>query len=188
MKKTIAVARPLMALALLSIGLTNFSVNALAGQESVSSAESRDRRPFDVKFIDEMTTHHLDGIEMAKIAIEKSFHKELREMAKKMMTDQQRDIQKMSEWRERFYPGIRSFDKKGVGMNMGKLRSKSGVEFDLAFLDSMITHHPGAIYLGLEVTQRGQVRDIRDFGQNTANKQLNELDKMRSQREAWAGH
>lgn len=127
------------------------------------------------------------GIEMAKLATVKGKHRELRKMGEKMVKDQQSGIEKLQGWKRQYFLNVPRLQKRSVGMNMAKLQALSGNAFDLAFLDSMIMHHPAAIYLGLEASQRATQKEIQDFGQESANKQLNELDKMRSWREEWAG-
>jgi uncharacterized protein (DUF305 family) len=143
-------------------------------------------RAFDLRFLDEISDHHRAGIEMAKAAVEKAYHKELKAMAKSMVADQQKDLRKIQGWRMQDYADMQSSKKRSAGMNLSKLRQLSGNEFDLAFLDSMIMHHPAAIFMGLEATQRAEGKELRDFGQETANKQFNELDKMRKMRDSWA--
>ena len=52
---------------------------------------------FDKLFVQEMTSHHLEGIQLAELAKLKSDHPELRQFATQMVTDQQKDIEKMKE-------------------------------------------------------------------------------------------
>lgn len=166
--------------------VTTYASNVELSQPSDNRA--RENRVYDLRFIEELADHHRTGIEMAKLAAAKGMHRELRKMAEKMVKDQQSGIQKLLGWRQQYFMNVPRLQKRSVGMNMAKLQALSGNAFDLAFLDSMIMHHPAAIYLGLEANQRATQKEIGDFGQESANKQLNELDKMRTWREEWAGH
>lgn len=47
-----------------------------------------------------MTKHHDDGIKMAQMAVEKASRPELRDLAQKMIDDQQKDIDKLRNWRD----------------------------------------------------------------------------------------
>ena len=67
------------------------SIAALEKLRQLKGAE------FDKLFVQEMTTHHLQGIQLAELAKSKADHPELRQLGTKMVTDQQKDIQKMKE-------------------------------------------------------------------------------------------
>src|SRR5690606_26244214 len=109
-----------------------------------------------------------------------------RMMGKMMAEVQQREIDMMQEWRRNLYPSVKSFRSRDVGMNMARLESLRGKDFDLAFLDSMISHHPAAIYLGQEAMKKSDVSQIRDLGKKISGSQIKELIKMRAMRDKWA--
>ena len=173
-----------LALLILTIGSAwQIPMNALAAEQDLEAA-----RPYTVKFIDEMTSHHRQGILMAQLAESRAFHPELKRMASMMVVDQQKEIQELQGIRERSYPRVEKPANRGAGMNLSRLRMQRGIDFDLAFLDSMIAHHPAAIYLGQEAVRRSGHAEIRQIGQKTAAKQMRELEQMRAWRDAWARH
>lgn len=145
-------------------------------------------RPYTVRFIDEMTSHHKHGAMMSQLAEGRAFHPELKRMARMMLMDQQKEIQELQSIRERSYPRVEKPADRGAGMNLNKLRVQRGVAFDLAFIDSMIAHHPAAIYLGQEAAQRSGHPEIRQMGRNISSKQKKELEQLRVWRDAWARH
>jgi uncharacterized protein (DUF305 family) len=61
--------------------------------------------PFDKAFIDAMIPHHQSAIDMAQEAIDKAKHKEIKELAVKIITAQHAEIDKMEVWRDAWYPG-----------------------------------------------------------------------------------
>lgn len=138
--------------------------------------------PYDLKFIDELTAHHNDGIQMSELAVQRTQSPELREMAQKMVTDQQSEIQKLSGFRERWYADSPEHVDRTGSMQSPDLMAATGMEFDRKFLDAMIEHHPGAIYLGLEAIQRARHSEIRKLGRKTADTQIKELNDMRKMR------
>lgn len=61
-------------------------------------------RPFDKAFIDAMTPHHESTIEMANVALEESEDPEVRGIAENIVSGQERELSRMRQWREEWYP------------------------------------------------------------------------------------
>jgi len=61
--------------------------------------------PFDRAFIDAMMPHHQSAITMAQEAQTKAMHQEIRDLAGRIVADQQREIDQMRAWRAQWYPG-----------------------------------------------------------------------------------
>ena len=164
-------------------GEVNSEVPNLVTLDSTESV-----KPYDRTFIDEMSEHHKEGVMMAEIAVRKAHHPELKKMAQMMMKDQMDEIKLMQEWRRDWYPHAADFRSHSVGMRMEKLESLSGEEFDIAFLDSMIMHHPGAIYLGQEAQSRGFHRKLINLAKKISSAQIKELNQLRMWRYVWSNH
>jgi uncharacterized protein (DUF305 family) len=62
------------------------------------------KNPFDKAFIDAMIPHHQSAIEMAQVALEESENPEIKELAKNIVSAQQREIEHMLQWRQAWYP------------------------------------------------------------------------------------
>ncbi len=62
-------------------------------------------KPFDRAFIDAMLPHHQSAITMAQEAQTRAQHQELRDLAGRIVADQQREIDQMRAWRAQWYPG-----------------------------------------------------------------------------------
>jgi uncharacterized protein (DUF305 family) len=62
------------------------------------------KNPFDKAFIDAMIPHHQSAIEMAQVALEESDNPRIKELAKNIVTAQQREIEQMLRWRQAWYP------------------------------------------------------------------------------------
>lgn len=154
-------------------------------RDSLSKETNMEAKAYDRTFIDEMTEHHKEGVMMAEIAAKKAHHPELRKMAMMMMKDQSEEIKLMKSWRIAWYPQASDFQSHSVGMRMEKLESLSGEEFDIAFIDSMIMHHSGAIYLGHEAQGRGYHRSLVSLGKKISMAQIKELNQLRTWRYSW---
>lgn len=59
--------------------------------------------PFDRAFIDAMIPHHESAIEAAKAAQTRAQKPELKELAKAIIADQQREIEQLMVWRQAWY-------------------------------------------------------------------------------------
>lgn len=59
--------------------------------------------PFDQAFIDAMIPHHEDAIEAAKLALKNGQRPEIKQLAQQIITDQEREISQMKEWRKAWY-------------------------------------------------------------------------------------
>ena len=180
---------PLLILSFLLAGLcyagTDYNPENIYGDDVTVTVP---QKPYDLTFIDEMTEHHKEGVMMAEMALKKGYHAELRKLALKMLKAQKEEIMKMQKWRKLYFPHAKAFDSHAVGMRMEKLESMSGNTFDLAFLDSMISHHPGAIFLGYEAQGRAVHHNIKSLGKIIAASQLKELNLMRHWRNVWLAH
>jgi uncharacterized protein (DUF305 family)/predicted small secreted protein len=60
--------------------------------------------PFDKAFIGAMIPHHQSAIEMANVAEENTNNPRIRELAKNIVSAQQREIGQMEQWRNEWYP------------------------------------------------------------------------------------
>jgi uncharacterized protein (DUF305 family) len=60
---------------------------------------------FDRRFFDAMIPHHQGAVTMGKDALEKSKRPEMQKLAKNIISSQQKEIDMMTEWRNKWYPG-----------------------------------------------------------------------------------
>lgn len=59
---------------------------------------------YDRRFIDMMIPHHQGGVEMARRAMQHSSHSELKALARAIVSDQEKEISEMKQWRAKWYP------------------------------------------------------------------------------------
>src|SRR5207244_3212987 len=59
--------------------------------------------PFDRAFIDAMIPHHQSAIDAATLALAQADHPELKEVARTIAADQEREIGQMRQWRAAWY-------------------------------------------------------------------------------------
>jgi uncharacterized protein (DUF305 family) len=65
----------------------------------------RGKRPFDRAFVDAMIPHHEGAIAMARAVLKETRDAELRQLAQRIIRDQEREISEMNDFRKRKYGG-----------------------------------------------------------------------------------
>lgn len=150
--------------------------------------------PYDLHYIDMMIEHHQMGIDMAKMAQNKASHAELKTLATKMIEDQQKDQDQLKKWRDEWYAGKPKSDHMNMPgmsgmkmpqMDMGKLETASGNDFDLKFIDMIVPHHQMAIDMSKEALRKASHAQLKTFARQTIDKQQKEKVQLSKWRAAW---
>ncbi|MFN2387718.1 MAG: DUF305 domain-containing protein [Thermoanaerobaculia bacterium] len=74
---------------------------ASMGNMDMSHMQTASGTELDRMFVDMMVPHHQSGIEMARDALAKAEHQEIRDLAEKMIAKQQKEIDEMQRWKAR---------------------------------------------------------------------------------------
>jgi len=150
--------------------------------------------PFDQAFIDAMVPHHQGATMMAQMAVKKAHYREVRNMARMMVSEQQKEVKQLKAWRKAWYgsaetPMMMMGDKMMMSgnmmglpmkmeMDMGKLKKAKGREFDKMFLTMMIPHHSSAITMAQEALNVTGRKQIRAMSHQIIAAQAREIGKM----------
>ena len=145
----------------------------------------------DERFIDAMTPHHQGAVEMAQVALENAEHRELRQLAQNIITDQQSDIERFRVIKERDLgssdlPTETSSEEMammGMMEDPGELADRE--PFDKAFIDEMIPHHVAAIEMARLAEERTGNPKIRELARNIVETQEAEISQMTEWRREW---
>lgn len=166
---------------------------ALAQHPAGHGAKTADA-DYDLHYIDMTIEHHQMGIDMAKMAQNKASHAELKNLATKMVEDQQKDQDQLKKWRDEWYAGKPKSDHMNMPgmsgmkmpqMDMGKLEAASGNDFDLMFIDMIVPHHQMAIDMSKESLKKAAHAPLKTFARETIAKQQKEKAQMTKWRAAW---
>lgn len=166
--------------------------NGMMNQSDMKSSPNAASQPFDCQFIDTMTAHHQSAIDMATTAIPKTQNAELKAFAQKIISDQNKEIAQMKDWREKWFkekPMAMNMEMSGMMSSMPdmkKLETASGKEFDLAFLDAMIPHHAGAVQMAKDALTKAEKPEIKTLANNIIKAQEEEIKKMQAWKTAWS--
>jgi len=151
--------------------------------------------PYDLQFLDTMSRHHQAAIEMARPAETKAQHAEVKELARNIIRDQEREISQMKGWREQWFkdqPQAMNMAMPGMmdsmkGMDMTRLNAVTGNAFDLMFIDMMTPHHQGAVAMAREALTRAEHPEVKKLAQQIIDAQENEIAQMNKWKAAWGG-
>jgi uncharacterized protein (DUF305 family) len=175
------------------------------------------RQNFDLMFIDMMIPHHRGAIAMAKVALERGEHQEVRDLARAIVTTQQAEIDQLTAWREAWYPGVPAMPMDqmsqmmtammagmpemmgtpGAGMaDMGGMMDpqaevqalcNAAGDFDGAFLRMMIPHHQSAVVMATVALQHATHAEVKQLAQVIIDAQQREIAQMEGWLTAWFG-
>lgn len=89
--------------------------------------------------------------------------------------------------------GVENLESKNTGMGMGSsmnqmmgsINTKSGYDFDKAFIDAMIVHHEGAIKMAQQAEHRAKHQEIIDLSANIIAAQTAEIEQMKQWKKDW---
>ena len=156
----------------------------------------------DVGFSRDMATHHLQGVEMANLALEHSEDPAVRGLAFDIATTQTNQVGRMQGWLALwgFSPtggDAMSWMEHDLGHHMAgmedgtvlmpgmateeelaNLRSLQGSAFDVEFLRLMIRHHQGGLEMAEYARAHGETEVVRTLAKAIAQSQTAETDLM----------
>lgn len=170
-------------------GMNHNQMNHSAMQSSEGAASA----PFDLQFLDTMIAHHQAAVEMAKPALAKAEHAELKTLATNIVAEQEKEIAQMKKWRDAWFagkPAAINMEMAGMrdsmkGMEMTKLNSLSGPGYDLEFIKQMIPHHEGAVSMAQEALQKSAKAEIKTFATAIIKAQEDEIKQMKNWQTTW---
>lgn len=142
--------------------------------------------------VNDMRPHHESAIRMAKLAIKRGEHPQIRALAQDIVTAQSSEIALMGRLGNQLFPNgndhsTLAMDQDAMGMSMDDSALKTREVFDRAFIDMMVPHHRGAIAMAEMELKKGQNSATRTLAQNIVKAQTAEIAQMNKWRTAWYG-
>lgn len=143
----------------------------------------------DVAFATNMIPHHQQAVDLSAIVPERSTNAGLVALAQQISAAQQPEINVMKvflvQWKENpdTDSGHGGHGNTMQGMvdqdTMTKLKSLNGAEFDKLWLQSMISHHQGAIEMAKAEIANGDNVDAKALAKNIVTTQEAEIGQMK---------
>jgi uncharacterized protein (DUF305 family) len=157
--------------------------------EPVITGEPAGYNADDVAFATNMIPHHQQAVELSAMVPDRSSNAELVELAQQISAAQQPEINVMKvflvQWNENpaTNSGHAGHGNTMQGMvdaaTMTKLQSMNGEEFDRLWLESMISHHQGAIEMAKAEIANGDNVDAKALANNIVTTQEAEIGQMK---------
>lgn len=152
--------------------------------QNQSAAATPDASAYDLQFIDAMVRHHESAVQMAKLAASKAAAPELKQMAAKMTTDQEKEIAQLKAWRAQWFANAPLADSSAIpgassmNMDMSHMDALKGHQFDMMFIDMMIPHHEAAITMSCDAHARAQKPELKTFARDVIRAQEMEISQL----------
>ena len=167
-------------------------VRELTADEAIAVAVSS-YSPDDVRFMQDMATHHRQAVRMAELVADRTNRSELLDAAGRINLSQRDEIEFIENWlADRGEPAPAPTDhaamhsgRQMAGMatpeQMAELGAAEGTDFDRLFLKLMIVHHEGAVTMVDELLELpGSAYDpvLFEFTSDVTNDQTAEIERM----------
>lgn len=185
----------------LAIGTLTSDFNApwrmmVSNKQSSINQGMMNNSNIDAHFIEQMIPHHEDAITMAKLALEKSQHQEIKTLAQNIISSQSSEIEQMKNWYKDWYGrelpsdnqvmNVHGMMSNNSGMHMGKMGNDSDLEqlkvtteFDKLFIEEMIPHHQMAVMMASMLKQGTTRQEMKQLADDIITAQTSEIDQMR---------
>jgi uncharacterized protein (DUF305 family) len=176
----------------------NHDMSTMQGHEvmNMNSDPGAADQPFDLQFLDSMIHHHNAAVVMAKMVLDKTERPELKVFAQKITDDQTKEIARMKQLREQWYPGRPSAVNMEMPGMVGGMKMMNGEHmkdmddmepshFDNHFLKMMISHHEGAVTMSKGAQQKAEHTEIKQLAENIIKAQGPEIEQMKNWQTAW---
>lgn len=153
--------------------VTGLLLAAIAAAPVAASAPAPDRSTarFEIRFMERTIEHHMMGVEMANLCVQKTTapppegDATLRERCAMIAADQSAEAQQLMTWLEEWY-GIEFEPKMSDGM-LTKLEKAQGEEFDIEVTEMFIEHHLRQIRESTKCLYRAGHDELQQFCQHT---------------------
>jgi uncharacterized protein (DUF305 family) len=167
------------------IGLTMLVAAFMAGK-SINASPGDEGS--DVTFLREMIAHHLQAVEMSLIIRDRSQEENIHALSTDILLTQQTQIGMMQAWLGNW--NVSSFNAKplmggnpeAMGMaprpKVWELQRLPLKQAEIQFLQLMIRHHQGAVFMAEDALKTAYSRDVRFLAENVKNTQALEIKNM----------
>ena len=132
----------------------------------------------DNDFATMMKAHHLGAIEMAQLEVAKGIDPQIKQMAQKMIDDQQKEVADFNTFLSGHTPhgGGDAFHKEALNiMNNMKMDMDHSSSVDKQFVQMMIPHHQSAIDMSKAYLKSGHEEKIKAMANNIITSQQKEI-------------
>jgi uncharacterized protein (DUF305 family) len=143
---------------------------------------------FEIRFMQDMSDHHLSAIEEGNLCVRKATRDELKEMCRQIISDQAHEIEKIQDWLEEWYgisytPQLRDDDERMIEA----MKLLEGHNFNIVFMEMMINHHRQAILMSTDALVVAFHHKLLDLARHMIGLQADEARQFRAWLDDWYG-
>lgn len=178
-----------LALAVVMVGpaFANNGADFQKMQQVMAELGQKSGQDFEIAYINAIIPHHQDATAMAKMVKDDAPHQEIRDMANKMIADQDREIADLTNWLKQWYGQDVSIDarmKMDPAM-MDMLMKADPAMKEKMFMSMMREHHQSAIDMGKMVINKATHQELKDQAQMMMTMQKDEQDRLGNWLQSW---
>lgn len=143
---------------------------------------------FEQSFLENMIRHHQGAVEMSQLALIRAVHPELRRFAQNVITGQIREQNQFAQWLKTWYKAPAVKQLTGIDAQMvSNLRNLTGRDFEIRYMQEMITHHAEAVQMGTSAEQKAVHSEVKAAAANIVKQQSSEITELRGWLASWYG-
>ena len=163
-------------------GMSHGSDTATTDDGHSATTASLDERTF----LEQMVPHHSSAVEMAKMAVNRAEHPEVRRLAQQIISSQEQEIGRMrAYYRETFGEElVPSTTGPHASVDMSALDAATD-DFDRVFLAMMVPHHASAVTMADSVMMGKPGDEVMMLAEEIISAQAKEIGQMQQWREKW---
>ncbi|MEV0617068.1 DUF305 domain-containing protein [Nonomuraea sp. NPDC050404] len=163
----------------------------LSPAEAATAVPAATANAADVKYVQDMITHHRQAVDMALLAPSRAESVKLKSLADRIQDVQGPEIQYMTTWLREQEQAVPDHHGRHEGMpgmatpeQLAGLKAAKGKDFDRMFLQLMINHHLGAIKMSEQVLTGGSHIKIEELANDVSVEQTTEIRRMQEMQSA----
>lgn len=139
-------------------------------------------RYIDLRYIDQMISHHMSAVLLAEAADKNTTRREIHDLASDIIENEPKLIEELYSWKKSWYGNDRRVADPEI-VNLGGKDKNS----DLRFLNALIAHHEAGIEMTNEIRAKSGRAEILDNADSVENFLETSLVMLKSWRVNWFG-
>jgi uncharacterized protein (DUF305 family) len=176
------------------MGYGNNSMMGFGGMRAGSQMMGQ----IDSHFIEQMIPHHEDAITMAKLALTRAEHGEIKTLGNNIIQSQSAEIDQMKKWYALWFGQEVGGTKSAVGHGGGMMMSggmmgnetdaktlENAKPFDKEFIKEMIPHHQMAVMMAQMLARSTSRPEMKQLAEDIIAAQTKEINEMREWYNTW---
>lgn len=132
----------------------------------------------EAEFLDSMSKSNANTIEISQTALQKSESKDVKKIAEKIISRQNKEQSQMKKYKEKWYKDVKVPQNGQTFLNKDQLNNLQGKEFDKVYLDLMTRQHKANIELMGKMMPNIDRRAIHHLAIKMIKKQGEDISRM----------